>query len=118
MPHQNFFVEELVIFITKELLKCAYSGWEVVSLAHLSRSREPRTQRFMGRKTTLSTLIRVLPRDTMKYALPREHPTGIADNFQSEELVRNFSPSRATSRILVFNLVLENFEGPFEGSLG
>jgi len=119
MPHRIFFVGGLVVFITKELLKCAHSEWDVVSLALTCRVlQSPALSVLWAEQTKLITLIRVLPQDTLGYTLPYEYPTGMEESFQPQELVRNFSPSWATFLILVFNLILGHCEGPFEGGLG
>lgn len=70
MPHRIFFVEELVTIITKESIKHPYYSdrlSDVVSLALTCRALEtPVLSVLWARQTMLSTLIRVLPQDTLR----------------------------------------------------
>lgn len=97
MPHRIFSVQELVLFITNELVECSYSRWDVVSLALTCRALEsPALSVLWARQTMLAPLIRVLPPDTLKSAMYLESPEGsdeMMDWFseEEEELVRNFN---------------------------
>lgn len=97
MPHRIFLVEDLVLVIAKELIKCSYSGWNgagVVSLALTCRALEsPALSVLWAKQITLANLIQVLPEDTLGYTTLYESSGG----FATEILVRNFSFSRAVS---------------------
>ena len=87
-----------------------------LSLAALSSTLESSAFSVLwATRTMLSTLIRMLPQDTLGYTLVREYHTGIAETFRTEVIVRNHcSPQLA---LLVPNLMLGHREGPSEGEL-
>lgn len=98
MPHRIFLVEDLVVLVTKELIRPPYSEWDAVSFALTCRALEnPALSVLWARRKTLSTLIRVLPPDTLAYTL-RERFEEAGGNFSREELVRDSNfPSSYTS---------------------
>ena len=97
MPHQIFFVEELVMLITKEVIEYSYE--DAICLALTCRALEsPALSVLWATQTTLSTLIRVLPQDTLAYTSLGECPQETRHSL--EELVRNFNfPSVCVPRV-------------------
>jgi len=99
MPHQIFFVEDLVILIAKELVECSYFKWDVVSLALTCQALEsPALSMLWARQTKLSTLIQVLPPNTLAYALC-ERFEGPTTDFFKEELVCDSTSLQTVSRL-------------------
>jgi len=74
MPHRIFFVEELVILITRELVERPRFRRDVVSLALTCRALEsPALGVLWARQTMLSTLIQVLPPNWNGITIGPEH---------------------------------------------
>lgn len=87
MPHRIFLVEDLVILITKELVQFPRSERDAVSLALTCRALEsPALSVLWARQTALSTLIRVLPPNTLAYTT-RDPYEVLAGNYPRKEIV-------------------------------
>ena len=91
MLHRIFLVEDLVILIIEELTRGSYFSFksDMVSLALTCRALEaPVLSMLWARQTTLSSLIRVLPPNILKYTLHASSEESIW-SFLTEEIVRN-----------------------------
>lgn len=93
MPHRIFFVQDLIILITQELLEDWYKR-DAVSLALTCRALEsPVLSVLWARQTMLSTLVRVLPPKILAYTVHKRSKGPMGD-----ELVRDSNfPSGRTS---------------------
>lgn len=117
MPHRIFLVEDLVILITKELVQCPHSEWDAVSLALTCRALEsPALSVLWARQTALSTLIRVLPPNTLAHTT-RDPYEILAGVYPKEEIVCTSNALSHPSHF-VSNFALGYREGSFERELG